>query len=403
MKPNLPQSRHTILWVVILCYFLPFMGLSAYAAMAIPTPKNWNLLSAGLLVAAMGTLILFWLMSRWEALWQSKKFQKQDPINPLPIPSTSEPETLSLIDIEKKITFDRVLKESQEANTKLMSDIETLLNELQRLELEKEHNQKQTQNILADFDSYKQSALQQMEQHKAFINELQGSLAEQKNIVEKKQQQIGHLETKVSDLTYEIKTLLQIAERHSESLPKDTEIFPYPPNFQTNSYDKDSFEAQSDKQVLSSEEASQQLKRCLDIAQKITGSNRFNSQLCSFLDSPADSFTLDLRRLCDSLRNENNSTILLYSPKENQPLFANNQIKVLTGWSPEKFIQNFEEILESGINEWKHGISSLATKNETTLKLSLKTKFGQDVIVHGHLGLIPTGIFRHHAIAILYP
>jgi hypothetical protein len=157
-----------------------------------------------------------------------------------------------------------------------------------------------------------------------------------------------------------------------------------------------------EKQIRTDEEASQQLKRCLDIAQKFTVSNRFNSQINTFLDSPSDSFALDLRRLCDSLRSEKNSTVMLYSPKENKLLFVNNQVRALTGWSPEKFVQSFQTILYDD-STWKQGISSLSMRSEAQVKLSFKAKTGQDVTANAHLGMIPTGIFKHHTIAIVYP
>lgn len=411
MKPTPPQSRHTILWAVILCYLLPFIGLSAYGAMAPHAPKNWNLLTLGLLFSAMGTLAIFLLLMRWEAAWRSGHSLKQiipqtaEPANPSadaqePIPST--PLTAPLSSQELLIN-EQALKEAQQANAKLAADIETLLEELRQLGQEKALCQQQAQQAQTELESCRHKAYQDSEQYRTFINELQGTIAEQKGFIDKKQHQITHLETKVVDLTYEIKTLLQIAERHSETLSsiQESEYI-----YNTSSAlpgESDTLDTNSEKQVLSSDDASHQLKRCLDIAQKITGSNRFSSQLSSFLDSPADSFSLDLRRLCDTLRSENNSTILLYSPKESQLLFANNQIKVLTGWSPEKFVQNFNELLDGSINEWRQALVSLGSKNETTIKLSLKSKTGQDIIVNGHLGLIPTGIFRHHAIAILYP
>jgi hypothetical protein len=82
-------------------------------------------------------------------------------------------------------------------------------------------------------------------------------------------------------------------------------------------------------------------------------------------------------------------------------LFASNQIKTLTGWSPEKFAQNFSEILLDE-SEWKRGVSSLAIRSEAQIKLQLKTRFGPNLEVNASLGMIPTGIFRNHTIAVVY-
>ena len=211
---------------------------------------------------------------------------------------------------------------------------------------------------------------------------------------------VGILETKVNDLTYEIKTLLKLAESHVSSISNTYQNTQ--DHEETTPQHTEKVAAQpQDFQIQTSEEASQQLRKCIDIAQKITGSHRFGGQLHSLINSPIDSFTLDLRRLCDTLRSENNSCVLLYSPKESQLIFANNQIKSLTGWSPEKFTQAFFDIVQN-TNEWKQSLASLSMRSEAQLNLSLKTKWGHEIAVHGQVGIIPTGIFRHHAIAVLY-
>jgi len=214
---------------------------------------------------------------------------------------------------------------------------------------------------------------------------------------------VMHLETKVGDLTHEIKTLLHFAETRSASLLTDHQASPTlqesPPSVKVEASFEPSLSIENSTQTT--QEASQQLKNCLDMAQKIKGSQRFGSQIYSFLDSPADSFSLDLRRLCDRLRSETQSMILLYSPKDNQLLFASNKIKILTGWSPEKFAQIFFEILKDE-SEWKQGIDTLAMHNEAQIQLQLKTKSNQILIANAMLGLIPTGIFRNHIIAVLY-
>jgi len=354
----------------------------------------WNFLSLGLLLLFLGTLTIFWFSTRLESLSQnSVSLPILDDIK-------SEPENIQELDSSQN----QALMESQEINDQLQKDLEALTHEIQLLVSDK---QKQEENALKAYFELEQNhhaAYLQLEQQQGHIIELQETIANQKTILEKRQQQITILETKVSDLTYEIKTLLQLAEAHSGSLYSDLNPSPTltAPPMQNNdpSIDED-FDISSERQIHSSIEASFQLKRCLDIAQKITGSHRFNSQLNAFLNSPADSFALDLRRLCDSLRSENSGSILLYSPKENLLLFANNQIKLLTGWSPEKFVQNFSEILKDE-SSWKQGLASLAMRSEAQIKLSLKARSGNNLQVQANLGMIPTGIFRNHAIAILY-
>ena len=143
-----------------------------------------------------------------------------------------------------------------------------------------------------------------------------------------------------------------------------------------------------------------QLKRCIDMAQKIMASQKFGSQLYSFLESPTDHYSLDMRRLCDRFRSETKGVILLYSPTEHHLLFASNQIKDLTGWSQEKFTQNFKEILVNE-NAWKKNINELLTANEIQIELALKSRSSLPVTLKAHLGMIPSGIFRNYIIAVI--
>lgn len=148
------------------------------------------------------------------------------------------------------------------------------------------------------------------------------------------------------------------------------------------------------------EVAETQLKRCLDIATKMTGSTNIGGT-SRVRDLQVDSYALDLRRLCDSLRVENSCIVILFSQKENKLLFVNNHVKNITGWSPEKFLQDFPEIIQNKTDVWNAGISQLASYPEVKLSLPIKTKDGHEIRLHCLLGAINTGLFRHHVIGIL--
>lgn len=402
MKPNSSFLRYQLLIVVIFLYLIPISCLVAYNSHMINPKENWPLFSFGLFFSFFGAFVIFFVMTKWESIFQerfnSQHVYKEQLVKDKSIESISEEESFDYEFIKKK------LEESQQTNTILEGEIETLVREIEQLSIEKKQHLGCAEVSLAESEEYKKNASNQLEQQQGHIRKLQETIANQKNLIEKKQQQIGVLETKVNDLRYEIKTLLQLAEAHSGSFISETSE-----NYQTSLLPNANVDMSTEgiygghleKQIHTSEEASLQLKRCLDIAQKITGSHRFNSHLNSFMDAPTDSYTLDLRRLCDSLRSENVSPILLYSPKENQLLFANNKIKILTGWSPDKFVQNFNEILLDE-KKWKLGVSSLAMRSEAFVELPLKTKTGQESILNGQLGMIPTGIFRNYMIAVLY-
>ena len=99
---------------------------------------------------------------------------------------------------------------------------------------------------------------------------------------------------------------------------------------------------------------------------------------------------------------ENGSAIVFYSRKDNKVLFINNQSRNLLGWSPDKFVQSFNDIVDPSREAWKQGITSLAIKNDVQVSLKMKSKTGPQVEVQALLGIIPTGIFRHHILGVLY-
>ncbi len=399
MKTSSPSSRYTALLFVLLCYLVPVMALSISTDIL----THWEVMSIGLCITALGSLAIFCAMV------------KARPVSPLPLldrvesplhsdESNDEPSLQPLLQQSQ-----RELQLAHVENGRLASDIEVLMGNIKQLQLEKEDALGQVQSNLIEWQSYREQVLLQMEQQQAKILSLQETLADRQMSYDKKLQQIGHLEEKVGDLTGELKTLLHRAESHSGYISKDQSAHSIKEH-QSPSYSlapaveggqEDFLTLPIEKQVHTQEEASLQLKRCIDIAQKIMGSQRFLSPSNAFRDYPADGFALDLRRLCDSLRSENNSAILLYSPKENQLLFANNQIRGLTGWSPDKFLQNFTDII-CDKEGWKQGVSSLALRSEVNTQLTLKLKSGQEAIVNGHFGMIPTGVFKNHVISVLY-
>lgn len=406
MKKESLFSRYNLLWTIILCYLTPLLGLSIYGTLIPRESGDWNILSLGFFITSCGSLALFWMMTRWENSLSNQHpnaFTANDEFN-------NDNETIQPSEQKTAISFEdydlakRSLAEAQQTQIRLLTEIDALTETLNQQKLNKEQTSNQADKIQSELEQTKRKARQELEQQQNYIRELQEALADQKNLSEKKQQQMLQLETKVGDLTYEIKTLLQFAEAHSGSLlsheaPEEKlEILSSQPKPSEPYKDEFIF---SENPTQTSHEASQELKHCLDIAQKIKGSQRFGSQIYSFLDSPADSFSIDLRRLCDRLRSETHSVVLLYSPKDNHLLFASNQIKTLTGWSPEKFIQNFNEILLEE-SEWKQGVNSLAMRSEAQIQIRLRTKSGPSLVANANLGMIPTGIFRNHTIAVLY-
>lgn len=402
MKFRFPLNRYNILLAIIFCYLIPLLAVTAYGAFFQDAKGLWDSIAIGFFLSSFGALILFYLMAAWENGCRSAV--QADRSVPYPAPPSGEDRSIEDQDILK-----RSLAEAQQTQVSLLAEIDHLSEEIRALTTDKEKMAAEMRNEESSLEQYKKLLHQELEQQQYHIRELQGTIADQKTLLEKKQQQMTQLESRVADLTNEIKTLLQFAEKHAASLLSTEEKAPAPLSAHPPQMQQVHHEARGEEQVYSpletkiqsGQEASQLLKRCLETAQRITGSQRFGSQIYSFLESPADSFALDLRRLCDRLRTESGGIILLYSPRENHVLFASNEVKALTGWSPEKFTQHFDEVVVDDAH-WKQGVNSLAMRSEAHFQMQIKVRSGQVIDVNVALGMIPTGIFRNHTVAILY-
>lgn len=399
MKISTSISRHNFLWLILFWYLLPLIALISYNVIIENGAQDWTTLAIGLFLSMMGTLCLFWGMAKWEL---SLKLGEETNGSDAKVAKSH----ISEIDAEEHTMIKRSLDEAQQMQVRLLTEIDALTADLQKAKSETSVLQQNHEATLLQMKEVEKSYGKQLEEQQLHIRDLHEKIAEQKAVMEKKQQHTSLLESKVGDLTYEIKTLLQLAEAHSgslfetemqEPLLKESASEPKVEMPSRSTYDS------IQKVSCENQEGSHLLKRCIDIAQKITGSQRFGSQLYTFAESPAESFTLDLRRLCDRLRSDifmTHSTVLVYSPREGQLLFAGNQVRDLTGWSPEKFIQMFNDILQDE-GTWKQGINSLSMRSEAKIPLCIKTRSGQTASFQGHLGMIPTGIFRNHIIAVL--
>lgn len=400
MKSRVAFNKYNVLLVILLCYLLPVLGIVVYGSLIVEDQGLWEVLSLGFFLASFGALAIFWSMASWEKnLSKVSAFPSiiETPLNL----KEGEPVSYEDYDLVK-----RSLEEAQQAQVRLLSEIDHLTEDMRSAKSEKEKMLSEWKQEGSSLEQYKQSLHQELEKQQNLIRELTETVADQKAQLEKKQQQQVQLEAKVGDLTYEIKTILQFAESHAGSLLNHNApaapAQPPPPLQPPQEVRVEEFlPLHIETKIQSGQEASQLLKRCLDIAQRITGSQRFGSQIYSFLESPADSFTLDLRRLCDKLRSETGGIVLLYSPRENHLLFANNEVKALTGWSPEKFSQQFVEILVDA-TVWSRAVGSLSMRSESHAQLQLKAKSGEVIELNATLGMILTGIFRNHALAILY-
>jgi hypothetical protein len=401
--------------------------------------KSWVLISLGLLLISLGTLVLILLLFYWEQSLRDKQ--------PNFVTSDSKSSLSAVIEKEAKVTsldpalifnshhelqeqmgskenlkevniLQTTLKTNQDQLEQLAKVLESKSQEFQKLEEENQQSQLKAQQTAQDFADYKLFSEEQLKQKQLQLATLQQIIEDQRLEMEKRQEQISQLDTKVHDLSYEIKTLLYLHEE--ENTPSKTSgikeeishVFRSGNIIESHEIAVEIPESpiNSDHNILETPvrtpmEAANLLKKCVNIAQKLTGANYYHTESSRYREFSSSYNAIDQRRLFDNLRSETGALIIVYSQKEHKLLFVNNESKTLLGWSPEKFVADFasSSIMQGGMNDWKKALSFLATGSDSQARLLLKTKQGQEVLLNCHLGVISTGLFRNYIIGILYP
>lgn len=410
--------RRTTL-VLILCYLVPLLLITLYNVSILPLSQGWAILSAGILAATAGGSILFILLRRWEAqLVQQAVMDVASEhviLERLPEPCAESEEIAQALNVSQE-DLQRLadLLTSSQKQCELLSEelhreqrsLEGINHDRERLE----HMLKQAQQAL---DSQNVTYEERLQAKETMQQEYQQTIADQRLVIEKRQQAIATLETEVRDLKYELKTLLALSDGDEQPVIEEqptrpTKIAEAPTKTASKTRAERSETSATTLDLgftipsRSSEEAQQQLKRCIDIAQKLTGARHLAGDSSRFRDLSADGYALDLRRLCDSLLSEQTSMILLYSQRENKALFVNNQVRGMLGWSPEKFLQGFPGIISDGEGDWRAALQSVATNQRAEACIKIKTRAGEDYPVRCLLGSVPTGIFKTHVIIVMY-
>lgn len=396
------KTRYSILPAVILLYCFPLIVFGGYIANHFPE-LNWKTFSSGMLLLALGSLALFLLLRYWESQANKNFFVEESAESQGPLTHKKEYIQLQKALEETELRVQQMETENL-ASTRIYEQLQLELQAenrvLQTVQHEKDQLQIQFDTLSEELAQLKETTEEKLEQNQIFLHEHQQTINEQRHVIEAKQQHVQQLEDKVRDLTYEIKTLLHLAEKTQVNEPSNYLSRSESPSKMTLGEGPLMPLNGSDQPLEGESEASHQLRRCLDIAQKMTGASHYNRQVKKS-ELSVEHYALDLRCLFESLRSENSFAILVYSQKENKLIFGNNQIKSILGWSSEKFIQSFPSIIEESVETWNNCLAQLAYKNECQAELNLKSKNGATVPVKCHLGVIPTGIFRSNILGVL--
>lgn len=415
--------RHTISATIIIAYLAPILFFSGYATTQMSLDKSWTFLMGGLLLAVCGACFLILKMWQWEqrtwaeidTLGFSRKstftpasfaaqqdvtdlYEEEDPIEAVEdLPSVGP----SKLELELEASIEEIL-----SLKKLLEETSQLLEEEtnERISL-----QKQIEQLKEEFSFYQESSREQLNQKDEMLGEYVQAMSELRGNMENKQQKISKLQSSVDDLTYEVKTLLQISDfeapkpRSSKSPSSNTSPFVQGSLFSPEKVTRPEPEPTISDQKVSQEQiqAGNQLKRCIDLAQKITGASHF--EVSKVQEWSPGSFTIDQRRLFDSLRSETEGLIIVYSPREDKILFANHMSKELLGYSSDRFTHDFFSLIQEGTHSWREAVQSLRDHQGAQAEIMVTARSGASMPLHCSLEVIPTGLFKGNVIGVLVP
>jgi hypothetical protein len=398
-----------------------------------PPFKSWLILCCGLLLIACSSLFLILLLFYWEKSVKEKtenedslkqiqqldyyqdKENKVTSLDPsLAYDEDQENGIMPVKDQTKQLNLlETALKESQDEKIQMYEDLQIKEEESRNLKEENAQFQIKIQQSLQDFSDYRVFTEEQLKQKQLQIHSLQQMMEDQRGEMEKRQDQIFQLDTKVHDLSYEIKTLLYLHE--SEILPQKKNqggsfreksagsSGDLLPDISHSSSVETMEPVYSDNMIRTPAEGNDLLKKCVAMAQKFTGANYYSNEASRYREFSSSNYAIDQRRLYDGLRNEKEALILIYSQKDHKLVFTNQQSKTLLGWSPDQFISNFSQIIHEGLSDWRRGLNHLNTALECQIRLLARNKNGQEILLNCHLGFVTSGLFRNHVIGVLYP
>lgn len=378
-ETNNSNSAFKTFPLILLCYLAPLFALIILSRII---PDGLNIIALGLLVTAAGALTLYQVIQRSAVtIIKEMPLSTPEPVYaPLPPPVDLTPFETEIASLKQSVAdYENKTTEWHQQQTHYAEAAQ----ELEQLKQENEALHKQLQSAVARYRELQESQSAVIQEHQQKIAELRDDLAQ-------RQQMGDQLEGKVRDLSYELKTLLRLAEKpiHGDQKVEPISV------------------ALAEEEALSHpvqthEEARVQLKRSLDIAQRVTGAGYLTSSP-KFQEFALENSALDLRRLIDKLQDIENNALIVFSPKENKLLYVNERTKELLGISIDRFKQAFQDFIQSDYEEWKTAIQQLSFKNDAHVTLPIAIRPGEILHVECLLGVIQTGLFRNNVIALLY-
>ncbi|MCH1430373.1 MAG: hypothetical protein L7U87_06395 [Chlamydiales bacterium] len=403
-RPNSP--------VIIIAGFLICAAAILYLQAYLPPEKSWTY-SCLILIFGIITSISFIMTKGKSSL--PERVTSQGDQSPF-LPEADLPDSESLIINQKDLqslveNLKQELHEKETLTGNLQAKVEKKDHELERRFQQLQSVDSQVKDLKKELEDTKsQLSLQEKESQQehsrkdSLLEEYKTTIAQQREIIEKKQNYNSKLEAKVSDLSYEIKALLQLEDyQHNDLQEKPNLPQTSLPNSEFDHYNINNlYETIQDgtKDQSSNFDAFSLLDKYVSLAQKFKPSETFHGNSNSL---SANRFHLDLRHLYDILEGEEQFILFVYSFFEQKIIFTNKRVKQVLSFSPDSFCHNFKELIQKGREEWEAAVSQEDTLNKEGLRLIIKSQTQEDTLFHCYLQKIPKGIFNSFALGLLIP
>jgi len=372
------KLRQSIIVTILAAYLLPVLAFTFFSSGSMAQSERWLGFSVGLLIAMAGSICLILSFRKWESLAEPRCAEVPVAAPPVSSPQVKEDQ--------------QALEYARQRERELAGKLDQAKLKWHQKKRDYDELQKELRALQSEHQALENHTQEQLKKKDALLSEYAQTVNDLRAAMEKKQDQIEKLQDSVQDLSYDLDTLLKLSDFESvEEVPKEQkQEEPRPPPKEIPVCLK----------TFGKEEAVSLLKKCINVAQKLT-TNQFSTS-SRFRDLPIASTALDQRRLFESLRSETSCIIVLYSMKEGGLYFANDTTKQILGWSPDKFVQDFTQLLQSGSEEWKGALQGLSHQSHSECHLVVRDRSDELVELECLLGMIPTGAFKNFAVGIIY-
>jgi hypothetical protein len=190
-------TRHAIAAIILGLYLFPLIFLTLYGAGEMAAGGRWSLFSWGLLIALGGTLILFSIWKRWEIEDVEEGIEASVEV--------------AAASIDKENYMQGALEEytKKEAHTALEMQLQA--EQLATMQKKTAECEQALQEMHAHWELYKQDVAQQLEERNQRLETTSQTIEQHQREIEKLAEELVLSQARESDLKYEIKTLLDLA------------------------------------------------------------------------------------------------------------------------------------------------------------------------------------------------